>query len=235
MEKKIDRRKHYFLVLDTETANTLVDENGKLDMSSVLVYDCGWCVCDTHGKVYKTQSWINTDIFIHEKELMKTAYYANKIPGYWKDIWAGNRKMGNFYTIRKAILEDIETYQIKEVCAHNARFDVNALNTTRRYLTNSKYRYFFPYGIEIWDSLKMARSVIGQMPTYKKFCKDNNYVCKNGQLRFTAEILYRFISGNNDFEEKHTGLEDVMIEKEIVSYCYRQHKKMNKVLYGARV
>ena len=59
----------------------------------------------------------------------------------------------------------------------------------------------------------------------------NGYICKNGQLKMTAEILYRFISGNEEFDEEHTGLADVMIEKEILAYCYRQHKKMRKKLW----
>jgi hypothetical protein len=48
----------------------------------------------------------------------------------------------------------------------------------------------------------------------------------------TAEVLYRFITKDNDFVESHTGLEDVMIEKEILAYCYRQHKKMKKELFN---
>ena len=59
----------------------------------------------------------------------------------------------------------------------------------------------------------------------------NGYICKNGQLKMTAEILYRFISGQEDFDEEHTGLADVLIEKEILAYCYRQHKKMRKKLW----
>ena len=51
------------------------------------------------------------------------------------------------------------------------------------------------------------------------------------QPRFKEEILYRFINGNNDFIENHTGLEDVMIEKEILAYCFRQHKAMRKGLF----
>jgi hypothetical protein len=85
--------------------------------------------------------------------------------------------------------------------------------------------------MDICDTLKMARSVIGKMPTYRKFCIENGYITKNHQLRFTAEILYRFISGNNDFVESHTGLEDVMIEKEIMAYCFRQHKAMKRLLW----
>ena len=33
-------------------------------------------------------------------------------------------------------------------------------------------------------------------------------------LKKTAEIVWRYISGNNEFEESHTGLEDVLIEAE---------------------
>ena len=56
----------------------------------------------------------------------------------------------------------------------------------------------------------------------------NGYLKKNGTPRATAEILYKYISGNNDFEESHTGLEDVLIEKEIFAKCMAQHKKMKK-------
>ena len=97
--------------------------------------------------------------------------------------------------------------------------------------TKSKYRYFFPYEVEICDTLKMARQVIAKTPTYKNYCVTNGYLTKNNQVRLTAEILYRFISGVEDFEEEHKGLDDVMIEKEILAYCYRKHKKMEPRLW----
>ena len=121
---------------------------------------------------------------------------------------------------------NIKEYNIKQVFAHNMRFDHGTLNNTERWLSKSKYRYFFPYGIEICDTLKMARDVIGKMPSYKRFCKENELMTKNNQCRFTAEALFRFISRNADFVESHTALEDVMIEKEILRYCYKQKKKM---------
>lgn len=228
----IDHRKHYVLVLDTETANTLVTEDGKMDMSNVLVYDCGWAVVDTKGTVYETASYVNRDIFCDERDLMQSAYYSWKIPRYIEELKAGQRIMASTYEIRQAMLDTIERYGIKEVAAHNARFDYNALNITQRYNTKSKYRYWFPFdSVEIWDTMKGASQVICKMPTYKKFCEENGYCLKNGQPRKTAEIIYRFISGNNDFEESHTGLEDVLIEAEILWYCYRQHKPMDLRLF----
>ena len=218
----MDRRKHYFLVLDTETANSLEDP---------LVYDMGWAIVDKYGNVYKTESFVNREIFFEEAELMQNSYYAHKLPLYYKRIANGETKVANWNTIRKTLWQDIAEYNIKEVVAHNARFDYRSTSLTQRWLTKSKYRYFLPYGIEVWDTLKMARDVIGKMPTYRKWCEVNNYLCKNGSPRFTAEILYRFISGQEEFDEEHTGLSDVLIEKEILAYCYRQHKKMRKKLW----
>lgn len=232
---KIDKRKHYVLMVDTETANTIELDGGKLDMTNVLVYDCGWAVVDTKGNLYETASYVNSDIFIHEKELMKSAYYAKKLPQYYKDLENGSRTLANTYQIRKAMLEVMEKYDIKEVCAHNARFDYNALNSTQRWVTDSKYRYWFPYdSIELWDTMRMAQSVICKKPTYKRFCQENGYMTKNNQVRKTAEVLYKFISGNNEFEESHTGLEDVLIEAQIMWYCFRQHKAMNKNAFSKK-
>lgn len=226
----IDHRHIYGIMLDTETANTHSTDAG-LDMSDVLPYDIGFAVIDSHGRVYEKFSFVNSDIFYHEAELMKSAYYAKKIPQYLNDILNGDREVANTYEIRKALVDKINEYDCKFICAHNARFDCRALNNIQRWTTKSKYRYFLPFGIEWWDTLKMARSVLGAMPTYRKFCEENNYITKNSQLRFTAEIIYRYISKNNDFVESHTGLEDVEIEAQILAYCVRQHKKMDKKLF----
>ena len=230
MNNNIDHRHIYGIMIDTETVNTH-DIEGNLDMSDVLPYDIGFAVIDSHGRVYEKFSFVNSDIFYHEAELMKSAYYAKKIPQYLNDILNGDREVANTYEIRKALVDKINEYDCKFICAHNARFDCRALNNIQRWTTKSKYRYFLPVGIEWWDTLKMARSVLGTMPTYRTFCEENNYITKNGQLRFTAEIIYRYISKDNDFVESHTGLEDVEIEAQILAYCVRQHKKMDKKLF----
>ena len=231
MNHKIDRRHIYGICLDTETANTIQDENG-LDMTNVLFYDLGFQLIDSHGRTYgKKFSFINSDIFIHEAELMQSAYYAKKLPQYRQDIAEGKRILANTYEIRKVLCELVAEYDCKFVCAHNARFDYNSLNNTQRWTTKSRFRYFLPYGLEWWDTLKMARSVMGKMPTYQRFCAENGYATKTGKPRFTAEICYRFITKDNTFVESHTGLEDVEIETEILRYCHRQHKAMKKKLW----
>lgn len=228
--KKIDYRHNYILFIDTETANTFrVGKN--LDIDSGLFYDLGLRVQDTKNRVYDEMSFINSDVYYDEAELIKSAYYADKMSRYDADIEAGSRKVATTLEIREIIHELIERYHINYVCAHNARFDKSILDSTIRYITKSEIRYFLPYGVEWWDTMKMARSVIHKMPTYRRFCEENNYITKNGGLSTTAENLFRFISKNPDFEESHTGLEDVQIESEIFHYCQKQHRKIERNLY----
>lgn len=231
--KKIDRRITYKIVIDTETCP--IDKTcQKVTPDNMWVYDCGWVVTDKRGRVYEARSFINADIFLDEKSLMRSAYYADKIPEYWHDIKAGKRTLTSFRNIRKALLQDMEIYGISEIYAHNMRFDYGTLNNTQRWLTKSASRYFFPYGVEICDTMRMAKDVIGNMPTYRKFCDEHEYITKQGKPRFAAEIIYRFITDNTDFEEEHKGLDDCLIEKEIMAYCYRQKKKMRRHLFNDR-
>lgn len=230
----MDRRINYIIGLDTETCNGIMLDGDKVDLSQSLVYDIGWAVTDKRGRIYKTRSFVIADIFCDMKDVMKSAYYAEKIPQYWADIKAGKRTLAGFWTVRKAFFSDMHEYNVKSVFAHNASFDVRALNNTIRYITKSRFRWFFPFSIEIWDTLKMARQTIGKQESYKRWCAKNNYLTKHRvpQVRLTAEILYRYISGEHEFDESHTGLEDVLIETKIMAHCFRQHQKMEKKLFS---
>ena len=221
--EKIDRRKSYYLVFDTETTNGFDDP---------LVYDIGGAIVDKTGKVYEDFSFVVYETFCGMKDLMKSAYYANKIPQYQKDIKDGKRKIVRYATARRKIYELCKKYNVKAIMAHNARFDYLSTATTQRYLTKSKYRYFLPYGVPIWDTLKMAQDTICKQKLYKLWTKANGYLTKFGKPMATAEVLYRYISGKNDFEEVHCGLDDVLIEKEIFAHCVAQHKKMRRACFA---
>lgn len=223
MAQKIDRRKSYYLTIDTETANSLDDP---------IVYDIGGAIHDKKGNVYETFSFVIYETFVQCSDLMQTAYYADKIPMYRKQLQDGSRLMVRWNTARNTISHLCEKYNIKAIIAHNARFDVKAVNTTERWFSSSKYRYFLPYGIPVWDTLAMAESVITTQKTYIEWARKNNYCRANGKPRATAEILYRYLTNDNEYTEEHTGLADVMIEYKIFVWCMAQHKKMNKLPRG---
>lgn len=229
----MDKRISYYQLMDSETCNGISLEGNKTDLSQSLPYDIGWAVIDKYGRVYEKRSFIVREIFFGMRDLMKSAYYADKIPQYEKDIADGKRIVASIWDIWKQFRADSAEWNVKAIVAHNARFDVNALNNAVRYLTQSRVRFFLPYGVEVWDTMKMAQDVVATQKTYVRYCIQNEYLTNHliPRPRITAEILYRYISGNNEFSESHTGLEDVEIEKEILAYCFRQHKAMRKKLW----
>lgn len=210
-----------FIVVDTETTNSIDDP---------IAYDIGFAVVDAEGNVYEQYSYVVADVFL-DKELMSYAYFADKIPQYWEDIKSGKRKLRRFKTIRMIFKDVCKQYEIKKIFAHNARFDNRSLNLTQRYLTSSKFRWFFPYNTEICDTLKMSRNTLKNVEAYDQFCWDNDFITKRGCKRYTAEIIYKFITGKLDFEESHTGLEDVLIEKEILKYCLKHNPEFSGKLW----
>lgn len=213
--------KHYFLVLDVETANSTED---------ALVYDVGYAVCDRKGNIYEADSFIASDIFFQEAELMKTAYYATKIPQYLEGIENKAFKVRSFYQIRETLKKAIDKYQVEAVCAYNAHFDCTALNTTERWLTKSKYRFFLPYGTKVFCIWHMACQTICMQKSYVRFCLENGFVSPSGNIKTSAEAVYAYMTGNPSFDESHTGLQDVLIEVQIMAHCFRQHKRMDKTI-----
>ena len=220
---------------DTETCNT-IDNEGKLDMSNVLPYDLGMSVINEQGEVFEKVSLIIEEIYYGMPDLMATAYYADKLPQYDKDIAEGKRKVVNIYQAQKILWELKRKYGIEVIVSHNARFDNIALKNLSRYITKSKYRYFLPYKTEVWDTMKMCLDVVATMPTYKAFCEENGYMTRHKTPRpqVKAEVIYRFITGNLEFEESHTGLEDCEIEGEILAYIYKNYTDFRKALYEKR-
>jgi DNA polymerase III epsilon subunit-like protein len=222
--------KDLYMVFDTETCNT-PKVDGQLDTSCGQVYDFGLQIVDNEGYVYEEMSFVNEDVFFGLPQAMQEAYFADKIPQYLTDIRMGKRKIINTWQMYKVVRELAEKYNIKAFIAHNARFDVRVLNSTLRYQTKSKRRYFFPYDIPIWDTMTMANDTICKQSNYRKFCLDNGYMTnhKVPQVRKTAEILWRFLTQDNEFVESHTGLEDVQIEAQIFAECIRRHRRMERL------
>ena len=210
------------LIIDTETTGTIDDP---------ICYDIGFAVIDENGTTYEKGSFVVADVFLDD-ELMSDAYFKEKIPQYWEDIKNGSRQLRKFSSINFIIRKIMTEQNITTVIAHNARFDYRSTNLTKRYITSSKYRYFFPYGTEIWDTLKMSREILKDDEEYRKFCVENNFVTSRNQNRYTAEIIYRFLTNDLQFIESHTALEDVMIEKEIFAYCVQKNPSIDGRLWA---
>ena len=210
-----------YLMIDTETTN---------DLDCPICYDVGFSVINDEGKTLAKFSYVVADIFL-DKEFMSVAFYSDKVQQYWADIKSGKRELKQWGNICRQVRMVMAQYGIDTVIAHNMRFDYRSTNTTQRYLTSSKWRYFFPYGTKFVCTLKMAREVYAKDEQYIAFCEEHSFTTKNGKPRLTAEILYRFLSNDLNFVESHTGLEDVEIETIIFFACVKAKPDVNGLLW----
>lgn len=217
---KLIRRK-LFLIIDTETFGGFVEP---------IVYDIGLAVIDKTGKLYARYSFVVHDTFIGMAEQAATAYYADKFPQYHADIRSGKRKLVSWEMVQRVVNSLLEKFDICDVVAHNAKFDCTSINNTAKVLNCP---VFFNRYVEWWDTLQMASDTICKQKMYIDFCRKNGYMTRHKTPRpqMKAEVIYKYMTNNTDFVESHTGLEDVMIEKEIFARCWRQHKKMKHHFY----
>jgi hypothetical protein len=213
------RTKDLYIVADIETANHTED---------ALAYDVGLAIADRYGNIYAKKSYIVSEIFVDEQDLMNSAYYASKIPEYYKDIANGTREVVTLYEVYKTLKEWNETYKPKAFLAYNAFFDMTGLNRTQRYVTKSKYRYLIPYGLPVQCIWHMACQTICSQKKYYDFCIKNGFISKAGNISTSAETVYRFLTNNPTFTEEHKGIDDVLIETAIFAECIKKKKKMNR-------
>ena len=220
----MDKRKKYFLVVDVETAN---------DVLQPLVYDVGFLVGDRQGNIYGQYSFAVSEMFDHYKPLLDNAYYAEKLPQYFVEMEKGERIKTSLFSIRKVMIDIMRKYNIMEVYAYNCGFDRKALTLTQRYFTKSKYRWFFPFGTKFHCIWHMACTTLFQQKSFREKAILQNWFSPSGKnFSTTAEIAYRYITGENDFTEQHKGLDDVIIEYQILLKCISQHKKIDKTING---
>lgn len=221
---KVDKRKKYIMVLDTETTNN----NMESKFNDGLVYDIGFTIADKKGNIYAKRSYAVKEIF-DWTELMDTAYYKNKLPKYYEKLTKGEMKKETIWNIRKAIKTAMEYFNITEVWAFNANFDLTTLNNTVRYLSGSGCRYFFKYGTQICDIWHVACQTLGLQKTFQW----ENVRNEKGNLITNAERMFGYIIQDETFEEEHTGLADAEIETKILARCLASHKSIDKKINRA--
>jgi len=212
------------LVIDTETANSI---------DQPMPYDVGYAIVDTEtGEILTEKSFVVAEIFL-DKELMNSAYFAEKIPKYWEDLKNGKRIMKSICNVRKAIRADMKKYNVSRVGAYNMGFDSRATRNDIRYISGSSIKWFFPYNTEFFCIWNMACTSILNTENYINFALENGFVSPSNNIQTSAEVAYRYIKDEVNFSESHTGLEDVKIEIEIMLEVLRSGMEYDDKIYSA--
>ena len=190
------------LILDTET----------ISLDKPFVYDLGYTIADADGNIIAKKSYVITQVW-NNKELFATSYYAAKKPLYISRLKSKYSKKVSWGNAMRYLANDIKKYGVTEIFAYNSKFDSRALNFMCAW-----YKVVNGLGgTEIKDIMKYI-APITDTEDYKNFCETNGYMTahKIPQCQKKAETLYRYLTNNVEFEEEHTGLEDSLIELEIL-------------------
>ena len=191
------------LVLDTETVN----------LQKQFVYDLGYAIADHEGEVIATKSYVISQIY-NNKELFATSYYSNKRPLYESRLKSGYSKKVGWGNAMRYLANDIKKYGVTEIYAYNSRFDARAFAFMCAW-----YGCANPLGnMEVLDIMDFTKPIIDTQE-YKDFCAANGFMTahkKSPRPQQKAETLYRYLTKNVNYEEEHTGLEDSLIELEIL-------------------
>lgn len=137
-DKRLDRRRKYYMVLDCETATLPcasgldADAKKNVAIAKPLIYDLGWQVIDNKGRVYRRKKFLITEIF-SVPEIFNTAYYASKRPIYLERLASGEIELT---TWSKAVAEmEADLAEVEAVGAYNSMFDFKkAIPFTELYL-----------------------------------------------------------------------------------------------------
>lgn len=216
MIKKIDLKKQkYIMFIDVETIGSLYVSE------SVLPFEIGMKVVDIENmKIIKEKSYLVRKFF-NNRYIMLSTFSATKYPEYLKKVDTDKRyKLMSVNDISKDIEKIAQRYNIKVMTAHNGNFDKTAMA-----------RLFDDFGvdnpfenIDLLDTLELSK-VITFSKDYANYCiahkdrlndmKESCFITNSGRVRVTAQAIYCYITNNSQFQEAHTGLEDIDIEIEI--------------------
>lgn len=200
-----------FIVLDVE------------GYSTCRPYNVGFIVGDKGGAIYEERSyavlpavWDNICYKVEKANVagLKEAHEMahRNIEEILNDNDNKYDRISDINVLFNDLLTIITKYKIKRIWAYNCTFDSGAL---RRLFTDEQWTIINNL-ITFCDIIPAILYTRLLNRDYIDFCKANGFMTEKGNVRTKAEVVYKYLTGDLQFEEEHTGLADVKIEFEIL-------------------
>lgn len=202
-----------YLVLDTETTGGL---------GHPLAYDVGGVVMEETGYIVERFHWAVLEI-IGNPALMATAFYAEKMPLYWQEVYRGNIRPLYMADVLRKITALCDFHDIAAVAAYNAGFDNRSMkNTTAHVFDNENW---LNRNIPVWDIWAGACNSVLNTEKFIRWAVKMGHISDKGNPKTNAEVCFQYITGNGKFQEEHTGGRDAEIEAAILAAILRRKKR----------
>lgn len=212
----------YIMVFDTETTG----------LEKCFCYDVGYQIIDTEtADIMEAKHFIIEQVW-HNLPLFESAYYKDKRPLYVQLMRAHKATMTKWGYAMQEMIRDIKKYEITDAYAYNSDFDDKVFSFNCDW-----FKTINPFdNVAIHDIWGYASEWITWTDSYKDFCEQHQFFTDTGNYKASAEVVYRYIKNDTDFDEAHMGLYDVEIESDILFYCIAEGAqwgtdyKVNKIL-----
>ena len=198
-------------VIDTETA-TLWGE----------VFDFGMVIVNSKGTEVARYDAIVQEVY-DDVRTMEKAFYFNKVDSFYEPNLRCKRMVKKSWrTICVEVSALCAKHRVSVVSAYNLAFDRRVIAAT-----NKKYNGFsmFAKGTKELCLWKFACTTELQSTEFEELAVKMGWVSEAGNLRTNAEVAYKFMTGQLDFSESHTALDDALIELELMKLLIATKKK----------
>lgn len=204
--------KTIYCTLDTETVGGASAPTG--------MYNLGCTIHDREGHIFATCSML---VMEHYDEIRTDDYAKKNFHLYEERLARGEMSAVATEEEAVSIVRNLcHFYGVRYVMAFNSGFDF-CKTICRQLLDEFEF-------IDLW---LMAVQTICHQKGYAKFCRENGFKSSSGKSCATsAESVYAYITGNPDYTEEHTALNDALIEMEIFVKCLSLHKKFTKNIHN---
>jgi hypothetical protein len=208
----IKMNKTIYCTLDSETVGGASTPTG--------MYNLGCTIHDKNGHIFATCSML---VMEHYDEIRTDDYAKKNFHLYEERLARGEMSAVATEEEAVSIVRNLcHFYGVRYVMAFNSGFDF-CKTICRQLLDEFEF-------IDLW---LMAVQTICHQKGYAKFCRENGFKSSSGKSCATsAESVYAYITGNPDYTEEHTALNDALIEMEIFVKCLSLHKKFTKNIHN---
>lgn len=118
----------------------------------------------------------------------------------------------------KTLSNDLEKYKVLIGYAYNCKFDIDKFNKNG-----------FEFNIPVFDIWGYTSQAIINTEDYMKWARDNNELTATQMyISGTVQSVTRYLTGNLNFVESHTALDDVQNETAILIECFKRGVDITK-------
>lgn len=219
-------REKTFLVADGETVGL-----GK----RAYVFDFAYTIATRKGiKIEReflvreviTNPQVMLGAFFNEqwRSMMGGKIFQHYIPA----LATGNAKIYSWREVVETMRDDMATYNVDVFVAYNLGFDMRALATTHQWVGRpDKVLTYRPDLLCLWE---FACNTVCNTRLYHEIAHRygvaTGWITPAGNVRTNAEKVYAYLSGNHEFVESHTALDDAQIETEILQRLLAKKKRI---------